>query len=658
MPIIGNKRVSQLVEMTAGEVELNDLFLIIDTTAQESKRIQASQLSAWLNASGSVFAIHANFADTASYITGADVDGAVLSSINAISASIAGIAQIASQSLTAVSSSYAFTSSFALNAASNTGSATASFLQYTGVPNGTASFALNAANANTSQNTSFLNYFGGNNGTASHAIVAEQTNFATNAATASYFNNQSSTVLSSSYAVNADTASFVKGGTISSASYLTFSPNNGTASYAIRAGSILGVLNNYGLFPAIAQSSSGSIIDNLTVNSSLGTSQQTIVQAIGNAIVNFTASFPYIDETVYLYAVNRKTGESASLDSQTVNFDISPLISAWGSHSVGTTNYPFNLLTQVPLFGEYYIEVSSSSPSVQIDTSRTTKFLMSSFSDQLSVQADVPMQFFVSPSASVVLSFSSSAGGPFHDKLPGMLATGSQNITWIDVNGQGVTSVLFTWKLPNLNTFVCSNNPLLSDLSYSFPPALNVLVAENCSLTVIADLNNTTASALDVHNNQLQFLPLLSPSMSYLDCSNNPLLALPNFLPTPLTTLLANNTNISGTLPILPNGINTVVISNTIINNLQNPLPLSMSHFEINSTLISSMSAAPISLSYLDVSTALFNTTALENVTTTLVANGQVSGTFKMLGYGPPTSPTLINNIFALTSSHWTIFHD
>ena len=69
--LIGNKKVSQLIELTPTEVSTDDLFLIIDSSAKESKKIQASNLIAWLNGSGSIYATNAILAATASYVADA-----------------------------------------------------------------------------------------------------------------------------------------------------------------------------------------------------------------------------------------------------------------------------------------------------------------------------------------------------------------------------------------------------------------------------------------------------------------------------------------------------------------------------------------------------------------------------------------------------------
>lgn len=658
----GNKRVSQLVEMTANQVEFQDLFLIIDVTARESKRIQASELSLWLNNSGSLYAVNALNADTASFVLGSNVYGIVASASYAISASHAAIASIASSSISssnAFSSSYALTSSFTLSGGTGgTALTTGSTYEIT------SSWAITAANAVNAQNASFLLYFGGNNGTASYAMVSGLADTATRAATASYFDNTVGMVASASYAVNSDTASSVAGNSVGTASYLVYSPTNGTAAFAIQAGSVAGVMNNYGMFDALVQSSTGSVIPNLSVISSLGTFQNTMVQATGDVILSWTASSPEntASHYVYLYVLDRRRGYSYIQDTSTIAFNMANVINSWGNPTSGTMRVPFNLVSQGALYGEYFVEVSSSNPHLKIDTSRNTKFIFSSYSDNLSVDFADPIRFFVNPTSSVTLSFSSSATPTKVTKdycqFPGFYSTASTLITWMDVSSQNADRVEYSWTLPNMQGLVCSGNPSLTALNYAFPYALQYLDASDCALTYVANLDTTTSSYVNIENNQLVSLPALSPSTSYLKCSNNPITDLPTYLPESLRYLYAHDTSIGGTIPVLPDGILRVQLYNNSIQALPNPLPLSMSYLDISNTLVTTMSAAPVSLSYVDVSNALFNTNGLVNLTSELVSNAQVSGTFLMLGYGTITDPQLLVNLAALTASNWTNYYD
>lgn len=171
---MANEKVSQMVSLTAAEVVGNDLFMIIDSSARESKKISITDVITYFEATGS-FGAHAILADTASYIRGVNVDGSVVSasysqtSTSASHANNADSATTASFALNggsggssgttlhtgstypitssaAVSSSYAVISAFALSAQN---------LQYTGAANGTASFALSSSNAIQSVSSSF-----------------------------------------------------------------------------------------------------------------------------------------------------------------------------------------------------------------------------------------------------------------------------------------------------------------------------------------------------------------------------------------------------------------------------------------------------------------------------------------------------------------------
>lgn len=192
-----NERVSQLLELFATDIQSEDLLLITDMSQRESKKVEIGQLLLFIENSGSFEAFNAAHADTASFILAQNINGTVA------------VSQIASSSISssfssvAVSSSNAVTASFALVAGislTNTTLAdTASFLQYSGTPNGTASYAVNANTSNTST-TAFNLFFNGQpNGTASWAVNSSNANSA-------------STTISSSItqrALQANTASFI-----------------------------------------------------------------------------------------------------------------------------------------------------------------------------------------------------------------------------------------------------------------------------------------------------------------------------------------------------------------------------------------------------------------------------------------------------------------
>lgn len=259
---MANKRLSELNELQAIEIQPDDLTLTTDVSALESKKLRFQTLKNWiLSDPGSItasyaytsdsasyliyipgrengtasysisssYALSASWADiagralnvdTASYIEGDNVDGDVENAINALTAS-----HLLYQGFYNGSASYALTASYVENAI------TSSYIWYTGRPNGTASYALNCAcsGAVNSDTASYLYYNGSRpNGTASLALKAEQVD------SASYLiytlnrpNGTASFSISSSYS----SRSYV-----SSQSYFLHynGTYNGTASYAMR----------------------------------------------------------------------------------------------------------------------------------------------------------------------------------------------------------------------------------------------------------------------------------------------------------------------------------------------------------------------------------------------------------------------------------------
>lgn len=650
----GNKRTTQLVELTALEMAADDLLYVVDISAVESKKMTVDQLSAYLSISGSLSVPHAILADTASYVLGSNVDGLVDSSSYAFFASNA---TSASHADSASATFWALTSSIALTVVGGIGIAQSASWASSSV---SASHADRADYADNAGNAAYLFYSGVPNGTASFALTASTTNHVTLADTASYWNNTTSTVASASWADMSNYAHRATYATESiSASYLVYSQNNGSASFAIKAGSIDGVMANYGLFNADSQSPSSSILEALVITSSYGIEQDTIVEAIGNAIVSFTSSLPSPVLSMSLYMMDRITGDDGIVDVSNMSVNVPTAMGLWGGYISGTVSMPFRLMAQVPLYSQYYIAVGSSDPRLLIDPDRDVRFQVSSKSDVVYVTSGLPMDFFVAPSASVSLSFTVTGSPVIHlDYLPGFLFTGSLSMDTVNISTQSVTNVLNTWRLANMTVFSCSNNPALTELRYRFPDSLITLSCDGCSITHVANLTNTTASFIDLSDNQLLYVPELSISTSFLDVSDNPLLELPSYFPNSLRILNAADTLISGSVPVLPDGLLTASFANTIIDAMPDPLPLSMSYLDIYGTLVTTMSNQPISMSYLNLASTSFNTVAMQKVTNDLVANGYPSGTLDVRGYGIFTDLTIVTNFLTLTGSQWLILKD
>jgi len=653
--LIGNKKVSQLLPLNPGEVAPDDLLLIIDSSQRESKHIYTSDFAGWLNASGSVFAIRALLADTASFVDGNSVFGPVVSAAFASNATSASWANNSYHADYADSASVSQTASFALNASGL--SISSSYLIYAGFPNGTSSFALNVGAANTANTAAFLLYYGGNNGTASYAMLAQSTSFCDTANTASYFNNAIGVVASASLAIFAYLAS--QSLATDTASYLQYSGvDNGTASYALVSAVVGGSsMFAYGMAEAHYQSVSSSVIENLTVTPSVVGRYRTLIEVNGSVILNFTASVQN-DYSLSLTRFNRLNGEYVVMDEETIGFDTTPILNMWGTNATGSLKIPFTLIKQDELNGEYLIQVTSSSPNLQLDTNRLVKYTITSASDYVDTFFDSPMIFDVQPSESVNFSFTSSTTPTqvTYDQLPGLLITGSQNITEIDISSQGVTSIRYTWKCSSLRKLNCNENSI-TNLKYAWPASLQRLECNDNVLSFVADFDNTTASYIDLSYNGITTSPKLSPSTSYFDISFNPITVLPD-LPDSLNNINVKGTLLNGLIGFLPNSIYSASFSQTTVTSLTN-LPLSMSYLDVSSTSVTTTSMdLPASMSYLDVSFAIFGVTALENMTTNLTSSGVISGSFLMSGYGPPSTTTLIDNILTLITNGWTVAYD
>jgi hypothetical protein len=673
MPITGNKRVTQLVELTSNEVIPEDLLYIVDVNANESKRIKASEFGLWLKSSGSFYAIRAILADTASYILGSNIDGLVNSSSYALSSSVSSLAQISSQSLNVISSSYALTASFALNSNSS-GSDTASYLLYQGVPNGTASYALNAFSADSSTVTSFLQYFGGNNGTASFAITTQNVLHTLTADTASYFNNidTGSSVATSSYAFFAQQSD-----PSNSASFLVFLPNNGTASYAMAAQGVAGI-KDYGIFLANTQSSYLAQLDDVDVIWSIQTDARTPIEAIGTVIVPFTSSIP-TNGTIYLSAIDRNTGFETLIDSTPISVNLSPTIGNWGSYNSGTIKTTFSLIGQPSLYGSYIVFVSSSN-NIQIESTRIVRFDVSSESDTVSSYVNVPLSFSAVPN-SITFSFTNNAGTLLTNSLDGMLAIGAPNIRTISAINQNVTSIEYFWTLLNVTASNFSNNPFLTFVG-GVPNVLTYFSCSSCDLVSLYSFASSSLSVFDCNSNRLTSLPDFPPSVSYVNCSYNSLVtmtlpltasylncsfnqltSLPDPLPSGSYILLANDNSLT-TIPVsFPDTIISMSFDNntTLTTFLPLFMPSNLEYFSINNCPVVNLPTIPPLVLYLSSRSCSLNSATVDSVAANLVSNtvisGTISGTVDIRGNGL-LSPAAISNMTILQSNGWTTLYD
>ncbi len=683
-----NKKASQLVFITPSEVMPNDLFYVVDVSAHESKKMTAADLSAYLNASGSLFAVHAINADTASFVLPGGITFIVPS---ASFASFAGSTLSSSWVSSSVSSSHAITASFSLNG--EIGNAqSASFLIYTGVPNGTASFALTSSLTFNTLTSSFLIYNGFNNGTASYALTSQNVNHATSADTASYFNSVIGNVSSASHAniadnsIQAQTASFLKYNGVF----------NGTASFALNVASVGSQLINYGIFLATTQSSHNSQIDDLLIHPSFTGSINTDIQAIGSATLFFTSSV-VTNDSISLSITDRFSGTPQVIDTVPVFWNTTPIMDAWNTLLTGSMSIPFTLLSQITSSGDYLVQVSST-PNVILNGNRTTRFSISSTSDGLFATSAQPIDFSYTPGTTQVIFYSGSTG-PFTDSLAGIQATGSQYLTYIDLSNTTISSVSFTWKCYLLQTFKSSNDLFLTSLNYKFPSSLITLIVNNCNLNSISNLSNTQLSYFDCSNNNLSSIPDMPQtqnySMSYFNCSNNNISSLPLLAPTMSVISCSSNpiANLPSTFPFGLNAIvcddmpNLIFMTSTFLNGIvsmsfqNNPLlqfwtvPFVSSMVSFNGSN-SPIGAGGFPLPPVSMSTIILNTCGLSTLgggsmdqifSQSLVnaVNFQLySGSIDVRGNGSPDVSTFNNYIIPLTGSafggtyNWTLLYD
>jgi hypothetical protein len=666
----GNKRVSQLVELTSEEIQPNDLFLIIDATARESKKIKASELDIWLHGSGSVVVT----AETASYILGTNVAGAVALANYAYSASTALLANSASWSPFSISSSYALTASYALVASGSGGSsASSSYLIYVGSPNGTASYAIQSLTSFFSNTASYLSYFGGNNGTASYAISAGNVNRAKYSDTASYFlSGPGASVATASYAFVAEVAN---SGTSDSSSYLIYSPNNGTASYAMSAKTFANIITDKGIFLADTQSYIKSQLDGVDVLWSTFGNARTPIEAVGTVIVPFTSSAP-TNGTLYLAALDINTGLETIFDSTPIYFNISPTVGTYGNYNSGSVKQMFSLMGQSNLYGTYMVYVSASN-NLQLDSARTVRFNIASETDTFDVYStNVPIQFSSYPTSSL-FTFTSNIGGPFVGsayEIATSASVGNQIYT-IDGINNGTVTMNYLWTLTHLTASNFSNNFSLVTLS-GIPNSLTYLSCSYCNLSSFYTFESSSLSILSCDNNVLMELPNFPVSMSqinctnnlltsinlpvtlsYLNCSYNNITTLPDPTPYGLTTLLANYNQLS-TLPInLTDTIVSMSMNNNPLGNFS-MIPTSSLYLSFNNCIIDTLPSLPGGIQYLSMQSCSLYGSSIDDITDTLVLNAVLSGTIDVRGNGTLGFTSTANMLVLSCSYGWTTLYD
>src|ERR1035437_247805 len=639
---MANKRVSQLVELTATEVSKDDLFLIIDTSLLESKKIPVSQLASFLSVSGSLIASHASISDLANFVLGSNVSGPVS---NASFASSAGTAISANSSDTSTSASYAKTSSWAINSI-NGGSTLVTGDLYPI----TSSWSLNSLTSIFSGTSSVLLYIPGvSKNTASYAIKAQTVD----------------NVISSSYSIkasSADTSDTANTSILSNTTnFLNFSPNNGTASYALTAGSFNNSFRIYGMYLATTQSLFNSQLDDVYVNSSTNTNITTSIEVMGTVVIPFTSSI-IVNEILSLVIKDRNSGTETIIDSTPIYFNLSPIAGNWDTFASGTIKIPYSMIGSDGLFGHYEIFVTASSNNIYIEPNRINRFNISSFSDNLSVNSGEPLEFSVNPISSLIL-FTSSLGGPFLDTTYNMVhTTGSSNIFEINCNNLSLTSVKYLWTLPNLITASFSLNPSLSNIG-GFQNSLKYLDCSDCIIQNLVDLSSIWMSYLKCNNNFLSNLPTLPSTMSYINCSNNFISNLPIQLPYSLSYFYCDGNKINS-VSSLPDTIISMSFSNNLLLSFWGAvLPSNLVYINFNNSPIQSLTILPPNTKYIHTSNCSLTLTAMDNICSqslvNAINNAVYTGSIDITGNGTPNTSSVNNYIVPLIGTYnWSVLTD
>ena len=640
---MANKRISELAQAT--NLTVDDLLLITDVINHESKKLTLGDLNTYFATTGNSGSFYgtASWANTSSFALVALNAGTTLvtGGLYPITASWTqniDTASYADRALTASNadiSSYSLIAEYALTAATTTTAyadlaKTASYLNYNGIPTGTASYAF------TSSFTS---------GTASYVNSSSYATTSSLAMTASYVNGN---ISNADYATIANYATSANSCNSSlTTTYLSYTGlPNGTASYALVAKNVIRTV--YGMYLPHTQSITQAQIDNIIINS--GSTEITVDGTITSSMDN--------DGVINLIAKHRLNGTESTLDSIPISVHVGP------SPTSGSLKMPYSLRGQMILSGSYIIYATASN-NLMLDSNRINRFSFNSDDSNVTITPDETINTLNLTPSTVLLTFSSSTAptpAMYQDYLAGFITTGSNNILALDVSALSLTSLRYVYTLPNLNILSCSFNLGLKYLG-GLPTNINSIYCNDCGLTGIASLSNTSASILDCSNNQLTQFPDLPSTMSYIDCSGNNITSLPNKI-LPSGSVYFNcsdnplgNFNLSQ-LPF-PSTLISMSVANTSIT-IPPSWPANIQYLDFSDTALISVGTIPTGALYIYMS----NVPGVSPANVTAMVNGLFvsnpnSGSLNLLGNGPITNTAELAAISTLTSTKaWTVLHD
>ena len=633
---MANVRIPDLVTITPTDLSVLDLFLISDVSVQQSKKLTVQDLNTYIKTYGGFY--------TGSFFGTSSVSNTSISTSYSATSSFVKNATSASIALQTLSASYAVSSSCTLTAsyalisaiqmtyssAYATYANTASNLLYVaGSPNGTSSYSISASISKLSinSNTSSLS------NTASYALIA-------NTVIGGGVINGGSYNISSSFA-----SSSISSSTTQTASYLYWNgTSNGTASYALTSKSPAGVRIDYGTFTSTNQSSTMSIVDTLTVAPTIGTPMLSTIEAVGTVILPITNS-SITNGNVTLCTLDRWSGVIQTLDS-------TPIYALLNCS--GTLKVPFTLVGDTSMSGSIQLYITTS--GVNIDITRTPKFKVSSFSDNIYVSVPESIIFATSPST-ILMDYSSSLspGSVQNGSASVIVSVGINNITDIHVSGSVINSMKYIWTLPNLKHFDCGNSSNLVNIG-GMPLSMVTMSCYSCNLSSIAPLTYTSTSILLCQNNSLTSIPSLPSTMSYINCSGNPLTSLPSTLPYGLTVLYADASRITSLPLSFPSSLLTMSVSSTNISTWYTPFPSSLTYLNCSTTPLTNLPTLSSGLLYVNVSSCNMTPTAIDNICTTLISNGLNNGNL-FINYNNGYLPSTAAKITTLQSRGWTVIY-
>ncbi len=696
---MANKRVSELAPIVAANLDFADLLLLSDISAHESKKLQLGDLSNFLlldgRLTGSLLgtASYANFAGTASFALNAFTPSLVPSASFLLytpgsSNGTASYALIALSSSYSLSSSFAITASYALtssvelvySSAFADYARTASYLLFTpGSTNGTASYAMTASyvlnfvpvsasyaqtasvsissisasyaqTASVSISSISSSYSGYSSRAEDSFIVSSGTNVATLIIQGRTLGGQTVTIESTPAGLTVDHNLFVSNDVYATnfhgnATTATTATTAATASIALSTEVDITSIKNYGIFMAMTQSATSASLDILMVKPSNFSPMTTSVEAWGTAVCQYSAG-TLINGAISLIALNLDSGIPVSLDSTPVCMT--------AKDTTGSLKMPYSLVGQSSLTGSYLVYITASH-GITIDLSRTTRFDVNSTSDLITVSPLFIPILYTLPTSQILEA--SASGVQVFGSASALVANyDSTNITFLSASG--ISELKYVWTLTNLTSLDCHGNFGLIDIG-GMPNSIVTMSVQNCSIDSMDPLDATSVSILKCSGNQLVGLPSLPSTMSYIDCSNNALTALPDPLPYGLTVLLANSNFITAPPVFMPNSLVTMSFGNNAnLTSWATNFPTSLGYLSLqndSNPSLATIPTLPAGMIYVDVSNGALTSATLDAICSTLVSNGLHNGYLATVGNPYGYLPSTIANMNILTTRGWTV---